>query len=733
MTKKVFDQHQISYTIYFMIGICTIGLLSYQRLQQLKLKAASQKEIAENERRLKFALWGCGEELWDWNIETGKISRSNRLPNIKLPETMSVDQVFQNVQDIHPKDLSRSSLALSDYLKGHSDSYEVVYRVKDKHEKWLWLLDRGKIVETDKSGAPTRMAGMLKDISKIKSTEEQLKLIATAFENTFEGIWIADKNYRIKAINRAFSLITGFSSAEVLGKKLKLCKTKKNVDGLEDYLKQEVKKNHQWQGEIWEERKDGTLYPAELNINSIQDEDNSTTHFVGVFSDITQRKKDEDELRELANFDALTGLPNRNLFCDRVNHSIERVHRNKKRLSLFFIDIDQFKKINDSLGHPVGDQLLFLVGERISDVLKKEDTLSRFGGDEFCILIEEISSTSIAAKIAKRIIEKFTYQFVVEGIAMTVTPSIGIVVYPDDGVDTNTLIKNADTAMYQAKNNGRNRYEFFTEELNRNAEKNLKFESELRLALIEDQFEIYYQPKVSLSSGEIVSMEALVRWNSPERGLVGPNEFIPVAEECSLIIPLSNLILEKVCTDLAGWLKNNIFNERVAINLSVVQFREHGGLIDSVQHVLNKTEVPAKHIELEITEGMVMDNVENAIAVMQHLRELDIHISIDDFGTGYSSLSYLKKFPVNTLKIDRAFIIDMESNNRDASIVSSIINLAHSLELNVIAEGVETLEQLNILKELGCDEIQGYLFSRPLDKKGIEQILLNKTCLQDLH
>ncbi|MCO7224883.1 EAL domain-containing protein [Pleionea sp. CnH1-48] len=714
-----------AYLLYCLSALSIVLLFGYQRYR-------TQKEIRKSERQLRLALWGSGEELWDWDIKTSQVTRTNRLVDIELGDSMCMESIVRESSPVHHKDQIRIKAALEDYLNGSSESYEVVYRVVGKDGTWRWLLERGRTSEVNEVGEPVRMTGMLKDISDIKSTEEQLRLIAAAFENTSDGIWIIDLSYRIVFVNKAYRKITGYDSKHVVGRKLSLKSHEEDVSDLEDRIKKETLETGQWQGEIWDTRKNGEFYPVELSIDSIRDEYSAITHYVGVFSDITSRKRFESELRRMANYDELTSLPNRNLFYDRVNHAIERMDRKRKKLSLLFIDVDQFKKINDSLGHPIGDQLLCEVSIRISKVLKKSDSLSRFGGDEFCALVENVDFSSTSAKVAERIIESFQKPFIVESFSIAVTPSIGIVLYPNDGRDVDTLIKNADTAMYQAKKNGRNTFEFFTEELNHDAKRRLQMESELRDAVENEEFEVYYQPKVDVVSGKIIAMEALARWNSSSRGVVSPAEFIPIAEESGLIISLGRTILRKACIDTARWVEMGFDNLRVAVNLSAVQFRQHKKVLSTIKDALKESSLPEKNLELEITEGMVIDNFDKTIELMRNVQDLGVHISIDDFGTGYSSLCYLKQLPVNTLKIDRTFIKDLDSCEQDSRIVSSVITLAHGLGLNVVAEGVETMEQLQILKELKCDEIQGFLFSAPVPKGEFHELLLRQSSLPEI-
>jgi diguanylate cyclase (GGDEF)-like protein len=433
-----------------------------------------------------------------------------------------------------------------------------------------------------------------------------------------------------------------------------------------------------------------------------------------------------EKLHHLALHDNLTKLPNRTLLEDRITQAISSVQRSGKFFSVMFVDLDRFKTINDSLGHHYGDKLLQAVAQRLTEILRAEDTIARIGGDEFVVLLKEISKPQTAAHVAEKILGAMSGPFVIEGQEQNISASIGISVYPNDGMDLRTLMISADGAMYHAKKMGRNNYQFITPEMNAVAMERFELEKSLRRAMENDEFELHYQPKVHVRSGDIIAMEALVRWRHPQKGLVSPAEFIPLAEEIGLIIPLGAWVLMTACRQNKRWQDAGLPHLRVAVNLSAVQFRQKH-LVEFITQVLDDTGLDPSCLELEVTESIVMQNAEETVLILEKLHAKGIHLSIDDFGTGYSSLSYLKRFPLDTLKIDRSFVRDISSDPDDAAIVKSVIALAHSLRLRVIAEGVETAAQLSFLRTLGCDEYQGYYRSKPLPAVQFEQLLRQLT------
>jgi diguanylate cyclase (GGDEF)-like protein/PAS domain S-box-containing protein len=462
-----------------------------------------------------------------------------------------------------------------------------------------------------------------------------------------------------------------------------------------------------------------------------RDNQGNPTRMVGTNTNITERKQHEENLTQLATYDSLTNLPNRNLFLDLLNSAIARAQRQTHRHAVLYMDLDRFKNVNDSLGHSAGDNLLQQVSLRLSKIIRQGDTVARLGGDEFTILMQDITETHRPAEIASRIIEILIDPFDLHGHQVTITPSIGIVLYPDHAVTSEELLKKADTAMYHAKNDGGQNYKFFSDEMDKAAKLRLELEEELRDSLNKNEFALHYQAKINLLDGSISGMEALARWNNANKGVVPPSTFIPLAEETGLIIPLGDIILRKAASQMKMWVDKGLIKNKVSVNISSRQFKQEN-LLDSIDEILIKTGLSPENLELEITEAAVMANIDYAIDIMYDIKNRGITLALDDFGTGYSSLSYLRKFPIDTLKIDMSFIRNLEQSTTDKNIVSSIIELAHSLKLTVVAEGVETESQAKILANMNCDVMQGYLFSKPVDAAAFEQLLLDKENLYEM-
>ena len=485
-------------------------------------------------------------------------------------------------------------------------------------------------------------------------------------------------------------------------------------------IRKSVLKNGNWHGEIENLRNDGTLFLTDLSIDIIKDESGNVSHFVAVFSDITKRKETEAELRKLANSDTLTGLPNRSYF--QANQL--RLVKNKIPHALLVFDLDNFKKINDSLGHEAGDILLCKVAERILNIGRQQDTVYRLGGDEFSLVIENTNDIHTITSIAKKILSSIGQPLKLKNQELVLFSSIGIVLYPEDGISPQELLKNADTAMYHAKNLGGNRYQFFSESMNKKAVQRLQIENLIRHGLKGDYFSVFYQPKINIVSGKISGMEALVRFEMPNKGIISPGVFIPVSEETGQIIDIGEVVLRKACLATKKWVDAGLFDGRMAVNLSAVQFTQPN-LVEIIDSALKESCLNAKYLELEITEGTVMDSPQKAIETMLQIRAMGIHLSLDDFGTGYSSLAYLKRFPLNTLKIDKAFVDDIEHSEQGRNMVATIVTIAHNLGLDVVAEGVETNQQLAYLAGLKCEQLQGYLYSKPLPEKDFQHYLLS--------
>lgn len=546
-----------------------------------------------------------------------------------------------------------------------------------------------------------------------QKAEFQKRLFEEVFNNAMEGITITDTEGRILNANPAFTDITGYEVQEVVGQNPSILKSDKHDKDFYTRMWSEIRQNGHWVGEIWNRRKNGESYPELLSISSIKNQEGEATHYVAVFHDITEMKSKEEQIRYQANHDALTGLPNRELLTDRITMAISRARRLNTKLALFYIDLDNFKTVNDSLGHAVGDKILLKATERISYIFRTQDTISRLGGDEFVILVESVDDEIFLLNIIERLLNAFAKPFIIDDTELHLTTSLGITIFPDDGEDAGTLIKNADMAMYQAKLEGRNGYHMFRQEMHERAKRRLTVENALRQALLADEFTIYYQPKVNLETGLIYGLEALVRWVRPDGTVISPAEFIPLSEETGLIVDLGRIVLEKACRDMKSLLAQFPDPLTVSINLSGRQLG-HPEIIKDIKEITSRHKTSPVNMEFEITESTLMENVDETVKILREISDMGFELSIDDFGTGYSSLAYLKKFPINTLKIDRSFIIDITKNDEDASIVRTIIDMSRNLNLNVVAEGVETAEQSLMLKEIGCSRIQGFFYAKPL-------------------
>ncbi|KIL96966.1 diguanylate cyclase/phosphodiesterase (GGDEF & EAL domains) with PAS/PAC sensor(s) [Paramagnetospirillum magnetotacticum MS-1] len=556
-----------------------------------------------------------------------------------------------------------------------------------------------------------------RDAALLRSRKD-LNLARKVIEASLDGIMIVDANQRVEFVNPAFTHMTGYEAEEIIGKNPNVLKSGHHDDDFYKHMYTVLDAQDYWQGEIWNRRKNGEIYPEWLTINVIRDESGELTQYAAIFSDITERKKTEERIKNLAYFDVLTALPNRRLFTDRLQIAIANAHRHGQQLAIMFLDLDLFKRINDSLGHGVGDQVLVETAARISHCVREGDTVARLGGDEFTVLLPEIDHMEDAAKLAERVIAHVKQPFVVDDNELYVTTSIGIAVYPEDGDSVEALIKNADTAMYRAKDLGRNSFQLYTPAMNARSFERLTMESSLRHALVRDEFRLVYQVKVDSEDGRMSGVEALVRWHHPEMGLVSPVDFIPLAENMGVISDIGEWVLRTACRQCKHWMDLGLPPVRIAVNVSAQQFVETD-VPEVVARALRETGLPPQYLELELTETVLMQRVDEVVGVLKALRAMGVRISIDDFGTGYSSLSYLKRMPIDALKVDRSFVNDIfdgqsKVTEDGAEIVSTIINLAHNLKLKAIAEGVETPEQAEFLRSKGCDEVQGYLISRPV-------------------
>jgi diguanylate cyclase (GGDEF)-like protein/PAS domain S-box-containing protein len=559
------------------------------------------------------------------------------------------------------------------------------------------------------------------EISARRQLDESLRQAAKVFDSTQEGIVITDPHYNILAVNRAFSQITGYTEQEVKDQHLQLLQSVPQEEDVERELWISLAQGGRWQGELRKRRKSGELFAALESITAVRDRDGEVTNYVAVFADISNIKASQERLNFLAYHDPLTSLPNRLLFNAKLEHALQRAERHRHKFALLFLDLDRFKTINDTLGHKYGDTLLQAIARALTSSVRKEDTVARLGGDEFVILLDEVAHAEDAAGLAEKVIAKVAQPISVGGHELVTSTSIGISVYPDDADNLDDLIKAADTAMYHAKASGKQTYRFYTAELTDRAFEHLSIEHGLRQALVNGEFVLYYQPMVSLASGDIIGVEALLRWRHPEKGLLLPEAFISVAEETGLICEIGEWVLQEACRQTKAWRAAGLPALQIAINVSVRQIL-YDDLAGKVRAACQAAGLAPNELELEmeITESVLQGAAESTEA-LEALHDIGIKLSVDDFGTGYSSLSKLKHFPIDTIKIDRSFVHDIPGNTEGEAIVTAIIALARSMKLEVVAEGVESTAQREFLQSQGCNDAQGYLFEQPLTAAEIGQ------------
>ncbi|MFA9440400.1 EAL domain-containing protein [Uliginosibacterium sp. sgz301328] len=578
----------------------------------------------------------------------------------------------------------------------------------------VWFVSRAEPLQRDSRTGLYPVVLTLNDVTGQRRAEEELRLAATVFDNSIEAIMITDAHRHILSVNRAFTDLTGYEPAQVLGNTpVLLAATSANDSAQYDDIWLRAAQAGAWQGETWQRRRDGSEFLEWLSVSAVYDPRGQITHFVAVFSDITERKASEARIAYLAHHDPLTELPNRTLFQDRLEQALARAERHHQRVALLFLDLDRFKTINDSLGHLAGDRLLQAVSGRLKDCVRTTDTICRQGGDEFIIVLADVGDPETPARVADKILRCLSEPFDIDGHRLGTSFSIGIAIYPDDGRSVDSLMKNADTAMYHAKENGRNTYRFFTEAMNANALERLHLESQLRQALERGELLLNYQPQVDLGTGAILGAEALIRWQSEALGFVPPGRFIPIAEESGLIVPIGRWVLRQACLHARTWQDAGLAPVGVAVNISALQFARDD-IVTAVSEVLAETGLAPERLELELTESLLMHQGDEVLDTMHRLKALGVRLSIDDFGTGYSSLSYLKRFAVDRLKIDQGFVRDIADDPDDAAIVRAIIQLGRSLKLDVIAEGAEARAQVDFLLREGCRKAQGYFFCPPV-------------------
>lgn len=687
----------------------------------------AEEALIESEYRWKFAIEGSGDGVWDWDIVTNKKLFSKRWKQIfgyaeiePLPTGSDWDDRF------HPDDTHYVAASMQAYLDGVTSDYSIECRMKCKDGSYKWVMSRGMVVSRDANGQPLRMIGTIGDITERKFVENDLRIAATAFESQ-EAMLVTDANNVILRSNYAFTKMSGYTVDEVIGKTPSLFGSGRHDAEFFAALWGRIHSTGSWHGEIWNKRKNGVVYPAHITITAVKSDSGSVTNYVSNSIDITLTKAAADEIKTLAFYDPLTKLPNRRLFLDRLNQALVTSVRNHRDGALLFLDMDNFKTLNDTLGHDIGDLLLQQVAERLLSCLRETDSIARIGGDEYVVMLEELSEHAIEAAAQAEVIgEKILsalnrpYQLAMHEYQSSV--SIGVALFSNHNQSQEELLKHADIAMYQAKKAGRNALRFFDPQMQDAINARVDIERELRKALDKQQLELFYQVQVN-TIGQATGAEVLIRWQHPQRGLVSPIDFIALAEESGLILPIGLWVLEAACIQLKLWEQSVLCRElTLSINISARQFRQHD-FVAQVISALQRNAINPLLLKLELTESILLENIDDTIAIMHTLKQIGIRFSLDDFGTGYSSLQYLKQLPLYQLKIDRSFVRDIAIDSSDQAIVRTVIAMARTLNLDVIAEGVESEEQRQLLLSNDCGHYQGYLFGRPMPIAQFESAL----------
>lgn len=713
---------------------CALGLLfallmAYLARLLFALKAHEQglahqvaqrtSEIQATQQQLRATIDAIPDPLFEIDQE-GRYCGVHSQRAELLPEPADA-LIGRNVTEVLP---ALAAMSVMDMLQeataqGWSTGRQIMLTLPGLGATWFELSAARK--STSPSATP-RFIVLSRDITERKRSQEQLQLTAQVFDQSSEAIVIADASHTIVRINRAFTRITGYDEAQAVGQSMRLLTVAESShDFNAELVYARLAQEGHWEGEAWGQRKDGSTYPQWLSVSRVRDGNGATTHSITLFRDITQQREAQDRIQRLAHFDPLTDLPNRALLAERAQRHIAGEQTHNGTLAMLFVDLDHFKNVNDSLGHRIGDILLVAVARRLESLLRPQDTVSRLGGDEFLLLLPATTAAQ-AADVANKLLAAVAQPFQIDPYELTTTSSVGIAMYPADGDSFDTLYQRADAAMYRAKQGGRNRYGFFTADLEARTARALQIENALRRALERNQFTLHYQPQVSLTTRQVVGAEALLRWHHPDLGMVSPAEFIPVAESSGMIVAIGEWVLHTAVHDARRWLDMKLPLRAVSVNLSAVQFR-HPQLPEMVTRCLQQAGLPPRRLELELTEGAAVDDPAAALAMMDQLHDRGVRLSMDDFGTGYSSLSYLKRFQIYKLKIDQSFVRDLDDDANDRAIVSAIIRMAQALGMQTTAEGVETDGQLEFLRQQGCDEGQGYLFSRPLPAPEFEAYL----------
>ena len=680
----------------------TLSSRSLDLMREKSLREQAEKNLEVSEERWKFVLESSGESIWDWDISNANYVEL-AFPTMKLFE----DTEAKYGNDIHPADIETMKIDFSSHIAGETDFYINKHRRIRSDGSWSWVLSRGKVVSRNAEGTPTRMVGMHSDIT-------ERELASLIYHNSSQGMFVCDADNKIISINPAFTTITGYTIHDVASNPPKLLSSGRHGREFYKEMWATIEQEGQWQGEIWNKRKNGEEFAERLIINRVDGDDGSVDHYIALFLDITDQKIADEQIFRNAYYDQLTGLPNRALFSDRFNQAIARSRRTNHQLAICFIDLDNFKPINDTYGHEVGDRVLVETAHRLKKSLREEDTVSRLGGDEFVLLLSEIISLADAESRVERIAHELTQPFIIDGDSHLITSSIGMTIYPDDNADIDLLLRHADQAMYSAKMEGKNRYRLFNPLHHKESVSRQEQLERLREAIVRNELQLYYQPKVNMATGELYGVEGLIRWNHPEKGLIPPLQFLPLVDGTEQENQIGEWVINEALQQMVLWQQEGIELE-VSVNISAHHLQSDKFLTTLESALSKHPTVSSNQLQLEILESTTLSNLDRITSIITSCKQvLGIEVALDDFGTGYSSLTHLRYLPARILKIDQSFVRDILDDSDDYSIIDGVIGLANSFNREVIAEGVESTAHGELLLIMGCEYAQGYGIAKPM-------------------
>ena len=678
-----------------------------------------KNQAEKNEKKLVGILDVSSEGMWDWNTQTNDVLHNKRWETIT--GVVDCENSFEEYQRcIYEEDKIHVNKALQSLLE-ENIPYSIEYRmVRPNDDKQIWIWDRGLVLEHNEQGEPLWVVGIIQDITERKEAEEKLTLAASVFTYARESIMITDVAGVILDINDSFSSTTGFSREETIGKNPRILQSGLQPPEFYVDMWKALLKEGSWSGEIWNRRKNGEVYAEIKTITAVRNEHGITTHYVALGNDITPIKEHQDQLERIAHYDLLTNLPNRVLLADRLSQAMLQCSRHAQSLAVVFLDLDGFKVINDAFGHDMGDKLLIVLSVRMKAALRENDSLARIGGDEFVAVLKELSTVEKCEPVLERLLLAVSEPVTIDGIVLNVSASIGVTLYPQDNAAADLLMRHADQAMYKAKQLGKNRYHLFDTAQDDAVKIQRESIEAIRNALDNHQFVLYYQPKVNMRTGMVVGVEALIRWQHPERGLLNPIDFLPIIENHAMMIELGEWVIESALTQISQWQAMGLnLPVNTSVNIAAVQLQQPNFTQRLTSLLAAHPNVEPRYLELEVLETSALEDVTNVSTTMNACMALGVNFSLDDFGTGYSSLTYLRRLPASLIKIDQTFVRDMLNDENDFAIVEGVIALAKSFKRDVIAEGVETIEHGTALLQLGCELAQGYGIARPMPASDI--------------